>query len=97
MNGSVLKVNDLIVGCNYNRDIEYNNLQGIVLQDFGIKQVHHEESPSVFFDTHIFEIEWANGEVNNTPRYNLRKIVPDGESLAEILERVKNRELEVTN
>lgn len=95
MSNDVLKVNDLIVGCNYIHDTEFNNLQGIILQDLGVSQTYHTDAPEATFETHLFEVEWANSDVNFTPHYNLKKIEPDGEDLMEMLCRVKNMDLEV--
>lgn len=91
----VIRVNDLVTGCNFTRDVEYNDLQGIVLQDFGVRQTFYEETPQDTFETWLFEVEWANGDINDTPHYNLKKIKPDGEDLMEMLERVKSMDLEV--
>lgn len=75
MNNSI-NVGTMVVGTGLITSTYLNGCDGIVLEDLGVGECSYEITPDDSFTAHAYIVEWANGEICEILKENLRAKKP---------------------
>lgn len=79
MNNSIkgnFTVGTMVVGTGLITSSYLNGCDGIVLEDLGVGERSYEITPDDSFTAHAYVVEWANGEICEILKENLRAKKP---------------------
>lgn len=69
------QIGDILLGCNFTFDLEYNDLECEVISGMCYRKSRHEVL-NKSYDGLMYVVVWSNGTTTCQPEYNLKKLPP---------------------